>query len=205
LLILTEDEHLQRRARVYFCEVHLRRWCSARGLDWDAMSEPAREEFVVDLIRDNEPYSTNIGPQSETPITCRQCGREVTLRELFRIYFGHRRPSAEQAAAKLIVQDVGGMNVQFPVLAEGETTIGRMDPIRGINPEIDLTRFDPGARVSRRHAKITARESQFFVEDLGSSNGTIINGGLRLKRGEPYALNDGDELQIGGTTLKFVG
>ncbi|HZN11161.1 MAG TPA: FHA domain-containing protein [Blastocatellia bacterium] len=205
LQILSEDERLQREARVNFAERQLRRMCSLRGEDWEAMPGSERERFAEQLIAEGESYITQPGPGAEARITCYQCGREMSPRDLFRIYFGHRRPSAEQASAKLVVLDLDGTSAQFPILAEGETVIGRMDPIRGISPEVDLTRFDPGARVSRRHARITLRGDQFCLEDLGSSNGTVINGRVRLKKGESQPLADGDEILLGGTLLRFHG
>ena len=46
--------------------------------------------------------------------------------------------------------------------------------------------------------------SQFFIEDLGSANGTFINGQLRLTPKKPHVLVSGDEVKLGETTLKFV-
>ena len=96
------------------------------------------------------------------------------------------------------------MAAQFPLNLEGESLIGRMDPNRGIRPEVDLSKYDPAARVSRRHAKIIAQGSQYFIEDLGSANGTFLNGSLKLPQGKPHLLTSGDELKLGETTLKFV-
>jgi pSer/pThr/pTyr-binding forkhead associated (FHA) protein len=96
------------------------------------------------------------------------------------------------------------MNAQFPLNAEGESLIGRVDPNRGIRPEVDLSKYDPAARVSRRHAKIIARGSEFFIEDLGSANGTFINGQKKLPQGQLHALMPGDELKLGETMLRFM-
>ncbi len=58
---------------------------------------------------------------------------------------------------------------------------------------------------SRRHARITASGGHWFVEDLGSTNGTAHNG-ARLRRGAEgrVRLADGDAIRIGSTTLRFV-
>lgn len=75
--------------------------------------------------------------------------------------------------------------------------IGRVDPVSNVFPEIDLTEDGQLAKsVSRRHARILKQRNAVFVEDLGSINGTFING----KRLEPYmpeTLRDGDILQLG--------
>ncbi len=204
LAMLIEDDRVQRAARLDFAVAQLRTLCSQRGLDWEAMAEGEREAFLDNLIRENELYATQVGTPSLPPtMPCHQCGREVTPSDLYRIYFGERPPSVEITAAKLVVMDTDA-SALFPIAAENEITIGRVDPHRGIRPDVDLSKFDPASRISRRHARITARGSQFYIEDLGSANGTVINGRTRLKPQEPYPLVNGDVLKIGETTLKFV-
>jgi FHA domain len=202
--MLAEDDRLQRAARLEFAVAQLRKLCRERNLEWDAMSEPERETFLDNMIRENELYATQAGTQSKLPIApCHQCGRDVTPGDLYRIYFGERPPSVELSTARLVVMDADAQT-QFPLAAEHEITVGRVDPHRGIRPDVDLSKYDPASRISRRHARITARGSQFFIEDLGSANGTIINGQKRLKPQEPYPLSTGDIVKIGETTLKFV-
>src|SRR5262245_64225154 len=96
------------------------------------------------------------------------------------------------------------VNHHFPHPPDNEITSGRADPHRAIRPDIDLSKFDPASRISRRHARITSRGGQFYIEDLGSANGTTVNGRTRLKPQEPYPLVNGDVLKIGETTLKFA-
>jgi hypothetical protein len=91
---------------------------------------------------------------------------------------------------------------EFPV-HEDEAYIGRWDADSGIFPDVDLDADDPEAKVSRRHARVTRRGSQYFIEDLGSTNGTFINRGRRLLPGDRQPLNDGDEIIIGKTFLRF--
>jgi len=204
LMMLTEDDRLQRSARLDFAVSQLRKLCKQRGLDWDQMAEGERESFLDNLIRETELYATQAGTPSIVPVLpCSCCGRDVTPSDLYRIYFGERPPSVEIAIAKLIIMDMD-VDAQFPLPAENEITIGRVDPHRGIRPDIDLSKFDPASRISRRHARITSRGSQFYIEDLGSANGTTVNGRTRLKPQEPYPLVNGDVLKIGETTLKFA-
>ncbi len=80
-------------------------------------------------------------------------------------------------------------------------------PKRGIsvgrNDDMDL-RFDPSQdlHVSGRHAAFTAGEEGWFIQDLGSLNGTFVNG-CRLST--PVLLRDQDEIQLGegGPLLEF--
>lgn len=203
--ILIEDDRLQRSARLDFAVHQLRRLCAERNLDWDAMAEGERESFLDSLIRENELYSTQVGRNSLAIVApCHHCGRDMTPSDLYRIYFGERPPSVERTAAMLMVMDMD-TDAHFPLASENEITIGRLDPHRGIRPDVDLSKYDPASRISRRHARVTTRGHQFFIEDLGSANGTVINGRTRLKPQEPYPLVNGDVVKIGETTLKFVG
>lgn len=73
----------------------------------------------------------------------------------------------------------------------GEVTIGRL-------PECELSVNDPN--VSRRHAQVRTHGSNVIVVDLGSTNGTKVNG-QRIK-GE-QVLVDGDIISLGATHLRF--
>jgi pSer/pThr/pTyr-binding forkhead associated (FHA) protein len=53
--------------------------------------------------------------------------------------------------------------------------------------------------VSRKHAQVLKREKRYFLQDLGSLNGTYLNGELVSEK----PLNDGDELQIGKYRMHF--
>jgi serine/threonine-protein kinase len=146
-------------------------------------------------------------PPFEAPqgsgFACVNCGRDLARDDVFCAYCGARQPS-KRTTARLVVMGTNEMSAQFSLNADSENLIGRMDPNRGIRPEVDLSKYDPAARVSRRHAKIISQGNQFFIEDLGSANGTFINGSVRLAQGRPYVLVSGDELKLGETTLKFV-
>jgi pSer/pThr/pTyr-binding forkhead associated (FHA) protein len=56
--------------------------------------------------------------------------------------------------------------------------------------------------VSRRHARIIRHGTSFVIEDLGSTNGTML-GQRRLAPGTPYELDDGNEIRIGSVRLVF--
>ena len=53
--------------------------------------------------------------------------------------------------------------------------------------------------ISRRHCEIEFRDGAFWLSDLGSANGTRVNG---APLNEPYALRDGDLIQIGQSELE---
>lgn len=102
----------------------------------------------------------------------------------------------------LVIERGGGENSEFP-LSNEESQIGRWDADNGIFPDVDLDAFDSDAKVSRRHARVLYRDGTYMVEDLGSTNGTFVNRGRRLLPGSPQVLNDGDEIIVGKTFLRF--
>jgi hypothetical protein len=75
-------------------------------------------------------------------------------------------------------------------LGESTAVIGRM-------PECAITLSD--AQASRQHAEIRHNETGYRIVDLGSTNGTEVNG---VKITE-MPLSDGDEIVIGATSLRF--
>lgn len=79
---------------------------------------------------------------------------------------------------------------EIPVFV-GETLLGREPGTAG---SID------DASVSRRHARLVFEEGRATVEDLGSKNGTFVNG---RRLGEPSPLEDGDEIRLGLVSLVF--
>ncbi|HEX5707583.1 MAG TPA: FHA domain-containing protein [Pyrinomonadaceae bacterium] len=106
------------------------------------------------------------------------------------------------AHAKLVIHRGRSVGKEFP-LSEDEAHIGRWDADGGIFPDVDLDSDDPEAKVSRRHARITRRAGLYYIEDLGSTNGTFINRGRRLLPGDRQPLRDGDEVIVGKTFLRF--
>lgn len=82
-----------------------------------------------------------------------------------------------------------------------ENLVGRRSQAKGVYPEIDIN--DPG--VSHRHLKfIKQLDGSFAVLELGSSNGTELNGDI-LEPGVNTAVKAGDELTIGiWTRLKIA-
>jgi CheY-like chemotaxis protein len=80
--------------------------------------------------------------------------------------------------------------------------IGRTDTQRGIFPTVDLENY--GGRnggVSRQHAVIIVKDNRIKIRDLGSVNGTRLNG-LLLAPHQDYRLRHGDELEIGQVKLQ---
>lgn len=95
----------------------------------------------------------------------------------------------------------GAPAIQLPVLVE---STGREHPIRPgqnlVGREGDILLADP--RVSRKHAQIASDNGTITVEDLGSTNGSFLNG-AKLNQGERKPVNQGDTVSFGGLELKL--
>ena len=111
-------------------------------------------------------------------------------------------PAPVQDPRVRIVEVSTGM--EFPLVADRETTVGRIDPVTGIHPDIDLTPVDPKRSVSRRHARIRREADGRFVviEDVGTMNGTFVNG-TRLQAGRPHPVAPGDTVRFGTVECRF--
>jgi hypothetical protein len=91
-----------------------------------------------------------------------------------------------------------GGRVGSIVLPDGRRIpLGEDAAMIGRAPDSTVVIADP--RASRRHAEIRPAGHGFVVTDLGSMNGTVVNGSPIRE----HALQDGDELRIGSTTLRF--
>ena len=84
----------------------------------------------------------------------------------------------------------GGEAIPYP-LEEPETTLGR-------HP--DCTIQLKSNMVSRRHARVVLQESNYILHDMGSGNGTFLNGN-QVK--EPTHLKDGDRIKFGPLLFRF--
>jgi hypothetical protein len=104
--------------------------------------------------------------------------------------------------AVLVIERGDAPGTEFK-LVNDDSTIGRWDADNGVFPDVDLDAYDSDAKVSRRHARIRRHNGAYSIEDLGSTNGTYVNRGRRLLPGNAQALNDGDEVIVGKTFLRF--
>jgi hypothetical protein len=146
-------------------------------------------------------------------VYCGFCGGRIAADDVFCAHCGARQPLAAvgssallhtaRPTAKLVVTGTTELDASF-ILQKESNLLGRTDPHSNIFPEIDLSRFDPETKVSRRHARIWLEGETFLVEDLGSVNGTVINDSVRLAPRQPRVLDSGDKLRVGETTLHFL-
>ncbi len=152
-------------------------------------------------------------------VFCGFCGQRIVATDLFCAFCGSKQPLAQQGVhseiyargnvtARLVIEGTSDLTAPAYPLEKTENLVGRRDPMSNIFPEVDLSKYDPQTKISRRHARIWREGDTFLVEDLGSSNGTLLMGrvsdALRLAPHMPHPIASGDRLKIGDTTLQFV-
>ncbi len=95
-------------------------------------------------------------------------------------------------------EGTGGVGAGSLILPTGErVSLGEAVVTVGRRPESTLQMADPN--VSRNHAEIRPRGNGWLVVDLGSTNGTRVNG----TRISSHELSDGDEITFGNTLVRF--
>ena len=98
-----------------------------------------------------------------------------------------------QAAAKAVLEMPDGPDIK---IAGDSKTVGRADLARKL--EIDRLSL-----ISRQHFRITFRDEQYFIEDLGSAGGTSLNG-VEIRESGAVSLKDDDLIEPAGTVkLRF--
>jgi pSer/pThr/pTyr-binding forkhead associated (FHA) protein len=104
----------------------------------------------------------------------------------------------EEQPAPSLVLVVLSTEHRIMLPAQGEITLGRVDFDVGSTPDIDLTHDAEGQRssISRFHARISLEKGQYYIEDLGSTNGTTVNGRL-IGLGEKVSIRAGDRVSLG--------
>lgn len=156
---------------------------------------------------------------SEQTVFCGFCGQKIVATDMFCAFCGSRQPLAQQGVhsaeyhlpqttAKLVIVGTNDLEVPTFVIEKDDNLLGRRDPLSNIFPEIDLSKYDPQTKISRRHAHIFRDGNDFMVEDLGSSNGTlvlrVVGDAVKLNPHQPHALVSGEKIRVGDTTLHFV-
>ncbi len=156
------------------------------------------------------------------PVFCGFCGQKIVATDMFCPFCGAQQPLADQAkhlhtpsvypapklTARLMIIGTNDLDQTEYNLEKENNLLGRRDPMSNIFPEVDLSKYDPQTKISRKHARIWRENDIFMLEDLGSSNGTILmstaNESNRLLPRQPHVLAHGDKIRVGDTTLRFT-
>lgn len=122
---------------------------------------------------------------------------------------GRLTPTVHLAGSWRLLLQIGSQNqTTVGVEVRDKIVLGRGDPVANFHPDLDLTPYGgQEGGVSRRHAAVVRDDDSqaLYLEDLGSTNGTRINGFL-LEPHRRYRLCDGDEIELGRVrvTLRFA-
>ena len=169
-------------------------------------------------------------PACEAPVSgrfCEACGHDSALPEPAKRDPAQPPPPANEPAPawtavvaadrefyERVLAREGPDTVEFPAFfperrinLQGNTAlIGRHNRDQGVQPEIDLGIHPADRGVSSQHAVLRIHDSGLTVTDLGSTNGTSLNGSdERLKKNEETPLADGDRIHVGAwTTIRIM-
>ena len=134
-----------------------------------------------------------VGPKAAVVVSTRQLMHGTTNELIGRNTWGTAR-FGHEASIILHVRDAGDPVELKPAV---ETVLGRADNTNASSLGLDLTPFGAQEKgVSRTHAAIRRGEDTLTLVDLGSVNGTHLNG-QRLTPNQPRVLRDGDEIRLG--------
>jgi pSer/pThr/pTyr-binding forkhead associated (FHA) protein len=134
----------------------------------------------VEMTADSEPVAPGDSPVAGWRVECR-------------VFKG---PSPDESTPRAVYESSTEILLKNPV-----TQIGRSSQKRNVHPDIAC---DWDAAVSHRHARIELDAGgNAFLVDLGSTNGTMLNGQL-ISANTPVKLNDGDRISLGGKTALII-
>lgn len=105
-----------------------------------------------------------------------------------------------KARAYAALEGVSGEAVFY--IDEDNVLVGRASPADGIVPEVDLGDLPLAGSISRRHARLVRGGEEILLEDLGSANGTFVNG-ERLLQGVQKPVFENDEIRFGAERFIF--
>lgn len=181
------------------------------------------EEHLNNLIAGRVSYGVKEVPPSisleNQTVFCGFCGQKIVATDMYCAFCGSKQPISQKGVhseiyshssvtAKLMLLGTNELDSPIYNLEKDENLIGRRDPMSNIFPEVDLSKYDPQTKISRRHARIRREGGNYIVEDLGSSNGTIVlpvvSDSMRLLPHQSHVLVNGDKIRLGDTTLHFV-
>ena len=113
-------------------------------------------------------------------------------------------PQSEETinAYAFLCYEKDDVEIQRFAITKKDVIVGRLDPKRGVSPDIDLTALDPRMTISRQHARIRYEETFFYIEDLKSRNKTRL-GELTLVPLKAELLQHGDVVQFGSVRFVF--
>jgi pSer/pThr/pTyr-binding forkhead associated (FHA) protein len=165
-----------------------------------ARSDEKTEELEEEAIAPDTPGPVPVSPTVEPVRTIRPRIRKVDRVDVKpppppvvkRVLERRKEPEADLFS---LILESSKRRIALPT--DGEIVFGRPDPNVDFFPDIDLTYEDQGRlSISRRHAKIYSHGNAYYIEDMGSTNGTRVNTQL-LRLNQKRILCEGDRIAMG--------
>jgi hypothetical protein len=129
-----------------------------------------------------------------------EMGAITDQQELDAIESGSSAPSDDPSISLHLV-DNGKL---LPLAGRTEFSLGRVTEGQPILPDIDLSPYEAYSRgVSRLHAALKVANKRVVIIDLGSSNGTRVNG-QKIIPNVDYPLNNGDVIALGRLRIQIL-
>ena len=165
----------------------------------DALAVYERQFALINEIERKEREIQNF-ERERARITTLIDRYQIELSQLRGAYDAFGRPAVAIPPCELVLPS----NARLPLDASrGDLMIGWADVGAQRTPDIDMTPFGGGSQgVSRNHAVIRLRDSQWEIEDLGSTNGTFLNDSQIAPR-TPTMLMDKTTIRVGSLRLFF--
>ncbi len=149
---------------------------------------------------------------SESNVYCERCGALLDAHQKTpRIDVEHfmNQPGwgkARLAEAQLVILRALGTEAEFNLHLQPDSPLilGRSENLVLSDAFVNLLECGQAARgVSRKHIRLSVRDQLLRIEDLGSTNGSFVNG-KRLAAHQPVLLRDGDEIRLGQLRLHVL-
>ena len=152
---------------------------------------------------------------------CSECGAQLVVSETPTTQHIQRNPSdilavkppTQSAAVSQVSSTAQDVVVSLHLVESGqilhlagqtEFTIGRTAEGQPILPDVDLSQYEAYAQgVSRLHAAMKIHNQRVVITDLGSSNGTRVNG-QKIVPHVDYPLNHGDMIALGKFAIQIL-
>ena len=174
-----------------------------------------RHVSAIDLKKLLEDHERMLQAPASGSLKCTNCKNPIHANDAFCANCGAPNPAKGTTGRVPESAPAGPSTIQLTTidsttgmqsysLDKSEILLGRADPHGQIYPEVDLTMHDAQTKVSRRHARIFRQGTGYFIEDLGSSNGTSVNQGPHLQPRTPQPLSEGDVVKLGETALRVT-
>lgn len=117
---------------------------------------------------------------------------------------GNGSPDAVPFTDAPVILHLLESNTYLNVEADREVIMGRASEGQSMLPDIDLNPYQAfEAGVSRIHAAIRVYEETVLITDLGSANGTRVNGN-KIEPNIPQLIRDGDQLSLGKFKIQVI-